>query len=351
MPGGVLSLARALSFEFNSQFESKVTMVTNYYTDLNEELNITSLNLNVSTRILKSPLRKLVLSLLRINKMMPLIKRERPDVIVCLDPSSLFVSIVCKFALWKKQMKIVGTCYTPIELLTMSDRFILRFFSKKADLFVFPTHEVESNLKMISCKLKKVISNPLSLDSLYCSTNRKFEVRQFDVIFFGRLSKEKRPELLVELASLNPKLKFAIYGEGLLYNGLEEQISRRELINVMLVGRGLPWRDLSSSRILLFPSLNETFGMTVIEGWLHGLKILTSQSASGPSMLVEKFGNGSVVKISGNVMDWNLEMLKLLKVSQEEKEFGDTHFVRQILDTFHPYSISKSWFQALQDLY
>lgn len=95
------------------------------------------------------------------------------------------------------------------------------------------------------------------------------------LVYVGRLSPEKHPEVMIALAQ-HLKLPTEIIGDGFLRKSLEEE-SLAEKPEVTFHGfLHQPWMVLKSGDLLIIPSELEGDGLVVIEGMLANLPILLS---------------------------------------------------------------------------
>jgi glycosyltransferase involved in cell wall biosynthesis len=84
----------------------------------------------------------------------------------------------------------------------------------------------------------------------------------------------------------------ALYGEN-----IDAQIRRLGLEKRVLLTGGLPPSDprliglMQEARVLLLPSVSETFGLVILEAWAAGTMVLSSRT-SGASALIEHGRNG-----------------------------------------------------------
>jgi glycosyltransferase involved in cell wall biosynthesis len=78
---------------------------------------------------------------------------------------------------------------------------------------------------------------------------------------------------------------------------LREKIQKADFSAHVLLTGGLPPNDprviglLQTARVLLLPSLSETFGLVILEAWAAGTMVISAR-ASGPAALVRSGNNG-----------------------------------------------------------
>ena len=120
------------------------------------------------------------------------------------------------------------------------------------------------------------------------SIRRGYAIGPLDptVLFAGRLTVQKCPDLLVEAIPMilryYPRTKFVFAGDGDMRGHCEQ---RARQLGVAHACRFLGWRggvDLVNlykiSDVVCVPSRNEPFGITVLEAWSAGKPVVASQS-------------------------------------------------------------------------
>ncbi|MBC7095413.1 glycosyltransferase family 4 protein [Thermococcus sp.] len=108
--------------------------------------------------------------------------------------------------------------------------------------------------------------------------------QEYDVIFVGRLIKEKNVDMLLEATKLVkenvPDLKMLIIGEGPERDNLTKLASKLELSrNVTFIGFLKDYEKLiaymKSSKVFVLPSKREGFGIVALEANASGLPVIT----------------------------------------------------------------------------
>jgi L-malate glycosyltransferase len=130
-------------------------------------------------------------------------------------------------------------------------------------------------------EVDRVIPNgtdPVFLESVPGSSERS------DVIFVGRLIKEKNPSMLVSafqiLVSENPGLKLIIVGDGPEQEAIRSQIRTLSLEGNVTMTGFLDRTDdvvalMKASRVFALPSTREGFGIAALEALGCGLPVVT----------------------------------------------------------------------------
>ncbi len=139
-------------------------------------------------------------------------------------------------------------------------------------------------------------SNPVFPDSPL------FENRRRNLLFLGRLEEGKGLFDLMEIFNLlkkvHPDLKLDIVGEGSLRHRLEKDVLKMGIkADVKFIGYVSPEETAkyySSSLVLVFPSVSESFGIVVQEAMSCGLPVVASdlpairESSRGKAVLLDR---------------------------------------------------------------
>lgn len=136
------------------------------------------------------------------------------------------------------------------------------------------------------------------------------------VLFMGRLSVQKGPDLLIEaipgLLRHHGNAKFVIAGEGDMRKALERRV------NELRVGHAVRWfgRLSPGDQVEMFkacdavcvPSRNEPFGIIVLEAWAAGKPVVASQ-IGGPGEFVWHNVTGLKIWPTPDSIGWGLGTL------------------------------------------
>ena len=95
------------------------------------------------------------------------------------------------------------------------------------------------------------------------------------LVFIGRLSSEKRPELALEI-SKQTGIELVLIGDGRLSSYLKETANRFSIKATFLGRVENPWVAIQPGDLLIVPSLFEGDGLVVIEALQHRLPMLLS---------------------------------------------------------------------------
>jgi len=171
------------------------------------------------------------------------------------------------------------------------------------------------------------------------------------VLFAGRLSYQKGPDLLLEsvpdVLSDRPDTRFIFAGSGDMKNHLYKRASELGVVDKIRVLGFVPDDKLielfKSCDLVCIPSRNEPFGIVVLEAWSAG-KPVVATNVGGPSEIIENFVTG--VKVYPNNPEsiaWGIKYLinnpeEIKKISENSlkavKEFTWDKIADKTLDVY-----------------
>lgn len=114
------------------------------------------------------------------------------------------------------------------------------------------------------------------------------------IAFVGRLSHEKGPDILLQIAKQMPDLSFEIYGDGPMREQLEQHASPNCHIHGFQADMAAVWQQVG---LLLITSRFEGLPMTAIEAMARGIPVI-SAPVGAINSLIEHKQNGWIVQDS-----------------------------------------------------
>ena len=148
----------------------------------------------------------------------------------------------------------------------------------------------------------------IEINTLYLGVNLsvfspdKSVTKEWDVTFMGRLEPMKAvdlfPEMLAKLREKYPKLKFMMTGEGSLREVLLEEFESMgvtdnvEYLGVVEIDR-IP-ELINKSRIFIYPSREEPFGLSILEAMACEVPVIAS-NVFGPGEIITQDTDGLLV--------------------------------------------------------
>lgn len=176
------------------------------------------------------------------------------------------------------------------NLYTISYYLVSCKFSK----IIAVSREIVDNAIFLKKYKEKVvvIDNVIDRDRVI-NKSSEFKTKKYDLIYVGRLTKIKRPEIVIEitkkLKEKYPKIKTCIIGQGELDNYCKEVIKEYNLEkNVDMLGFcDNPFPYIKNSKVGVLPSLHEGLPMSVIEALILGVPVLNG-GVDGLSILFKE---------------------------------------------------------------
>jgi glycosyltransferase involved in cell wall biosynthesis len=185
-----------------------------------------------------------------------------------------------------------------------------------------------------------VISNPLILSNVYRVVQNQFENSINRIVYIGRLSEEKQPEWVLDIA-WKCNLPVVLIGDGNLRNILEEKSSELD-IKINFEGYvSEPWNLISCGDLLVVPSQYEGDGLVIVEAIARRVPILLSDISD-----LRRFDlpdHHYCLNVSDFASQINANMDSISNFIVEEKLTLD------ILLDRDPTEIAKKWISFLSD--
>lgn len=238
--------------------------------------------------------------LLRLLKIIKEVRGYKPDII---QSSHFYTNIYAAIAGWITRVPSIGAIRSDLRSEMSTDALFGRW---QVDL---PTHLIANSRVAVERAVERSIS-PARIDLLpnvvdlpehvTCCSGPQTE--EISISFVGRLAKEKRPEVFVELADrLNARLpaldlKFRIVGDGPLRNVLETRCADLGLLGgeVRFEGERPDISEVySTSDILVLTSAYEGTPNVLLEAMSFGVPVVATRVGGIPELLSN--GNGVLV--------------------------------------------------------
>lgn len=242
-------------------------------------------------------------SFLKAGKLRKTVNEINPDFIIYID-SVLYLPLHPFIPKKYKQIVWEHFNYTT----TFGTRF--RTWSRKyaaatADACVLLS-EADAAMWRKNCRCRaeiKVIPNPVREDVLAVSKERADSLlkRKKQILFVGRLARQKQVPELIEIWSLveknHPQWELVIVGDGNEKSLVEQKIKEYRLQRVKLIGKTANVSEYyKDSQIFVFTSAFEGFGLVLIEGLCFGLAEVSFNCPCGPDEIIEDGKNGFIIK-------------------------------------------------------
>jgi glycosyltransferase involved in cell wall biosynthesis len=187
----------------------------------------------------------------------------------------------------------IGPCYYPHFILA------LQVLLRKRSVLTAVSPYVAQFVNRVTGADARVVANMLDLDPMlgdFSSSNKIVSA-----LSWSKLKNAKRAMRAFKIVhGMCPDVRLFVFGDGLEMEGMASLWARDRGLDkgVQFNGRvsHREWlQQLNSASVLLHPSLEESFGMTVAEAMLFEIPVVACRQAAGCSWLLEEGRHGFLV--------------------------------------------------------
>jgi glycosyltransferase involved in cell wall biosynthesis len=269
--------------------------------------------------------------------------REKPDVIIA---AGFTISIIIAFLFAKAKRKkfivFTDSWLHSVNNLKKHNRFIRKHIIPKADASICVGQKGKEFLNSYGAKTDSIFKSPLAIDNEYYHKYYiPIEKKKFDFIFSGQFINRKMPffviDILKRFKKRNGQLKFLLIGSGPLENDIITELTRAEIefeYPGFIQQKELP-KYYASAKLLLFPTLDDPWGLVANEACAVGTPVITCGNAGVASDLILHDFNGYVLPLVADV--WVSHIENLLNDFNKYNQFSKNAMLLS-----QNYSIAKS---------
>lgn len=213
-----------------------------------------------------------------------------------------------------------------------------KFANSKTSVSDFVRSTLQQVLGIDSSVIHNGIAHCLSSEPTREQSRRQFEIEDgtIAILFVGRLHPAKDPITLLRafriLVKQGRKVKFLVVGDGPLSKVFHQEVRALDIERLVTTWNYLPSLHpvFSAADIFCFPSVNEAFGIVLLEAMDHSLPLLVSDSGAAP----EVAGSGGITFRTGDEIDLSHRLIQLAddpalrkKLGREGRRRLDEHFM------------------------
>ena len=176
--------------------------------------------------------------------------------------------------------------------------YLISTYKYKNILMVSNEIEKEFKFNNIIKEKVKTIGNPVDIETIIEKSLEPIDNKEkYDVVFLGRLSKEKDPiefiEIIKEIKKNNKEIKAAMIGDGDLKEICLKKIVEYNLVkNIKMYGFiENPYSIVKNAKIMCITSKWEGFGLAAIEGLALGIPVIARNAGGLKEIITENCGN------------------------------------------------------------
>ena len=258
-----------------------ITIINNLKSYENIQCTYLSLNGDIKERLEKENIDYYLVEKLSIKNLKKAIKVLNPDIIHAHDYTATIISSLCF-----SKAKIISHIHNNSPWIKKRGIYSYVFlFSCLRCKKVFTVSDSIEKEYVFSKYIKNkidCIGNPIDINKIKKLADAYNINERYDMIFLGRLTEAKNPELLIKiienLVAKKPSIKIAIVGEGDKFLETKAILENKSLIkNVKMYGFvENPYPILKNSKILCLPSKWEGYGLVAVEALSLGIPVVCS---------------------------------------------------------------------------
>jgi glycosyltransferase involved in cell wall biosynthesis len=255
------------------------------------------------------------------------LKYLNPDVIVTagFNPVMIFAFLYSKINS-KRHIVFSDSWKRTIQDLTFIHKSIRRIVFKFSSAFVVPGNKGREYFLSSGIKDSRIFTCPLGIDNEAYQKHQKTR-KIYDIIFSGQFIQRKMPfffiEVLKTLKTRKSDLRVLIIGSGELEAKFIWKLNQ-EGINYYFPGFIQPEnisRYYAESKILLFPTLSDPWGIVANEACAVGTPVITCENAGVAGDLIIHDYNGFILPLDINI--WAEHIIRLLKDKELYNKFSE----------------------------
>jgi glycosyltransferase involved in cell wall biosynthesis len=164
-----------------------------------------------------------------------------------------------------------------------------------------------------------------------------YKETDFIVLFVGKLHPYKDPLTLIKAISVavkkNADLHLVMIGDGELYTEVEKEISKLNPSNYVRLFRRVDDQMLEmlydAADVFVLPSVNEDFGMVLLEAMASGLPVIASNSGACPEVV----GNAGILFNQGNYTELAEKIVRLSHEKELSRKLSEAG-LKRVRETF-----------------
>jgi len=122
-------------------------------------------------------------------------------------------------------------------------------------------------------KARAILQNPLQ--GIEYSEIHNGSQRISRLVFIGRFSPEKHPEIALEIGAVTG-IEVLFIGSGTMRHSMEVAATARGIKSIFRGQVSNPWQEIQVGDLLIVPSSTEGDGLVVLEGLQHGIPMLVA---------------------------------------------------------------------------
>jgi glycosyltransferase involved in cell wall biosynthesis len=234
---------------------------------------------------------------------------------------------------WAKKNQVRIMIFDDAKHSFYRRNFLVKFIKKRiflqSDGFLIPSDDYDKEYFKWNVKKSSLYYGLGCVNNDRFSNRVPYKKRDNVILFVGRLVPIKNLRRLLGawemVLSNNSQYKLLLIGEGPEIHDLKNIVGSRRLLNVDFAGKKSNEelaKILNNSKLLVLPSISESWGLVINEAMASGLPILASKNVNAAHTLIKEGENGFVFDPYSE-KEIAYYLTKFLELNEEVKEdFG-----------------------------
>lgn len=260
---------------------------------------------------------------LSIKEVMKAIKQYRPNIIHCHDLKAIAIASMIKHEQKIAHIHVNHPKMKKFSLRAMVAKLCLGKFKHVfwVSESCFDDYKYHEKLKNKST----ILPNIISIKNLHNSLTKKYEKKNYDMVYCGRLTYQKNPlrilDIVSQLVAMKNNLKVVICGNGEMFDTFKNEIISKKLDKTIDV-KGFvnnPADYISQSKLMILTSFFEGTPMTALESIALGVPVISTRT-DGMKNLIHNGTNGYLYDSNEEAVNIIINLLNNTKRLLELKE-------------------------------
>lgn len=245
------------------------------------------------------------------------LKSFNPDIVITtgFNPTHIYAWLYSKLFI-KKHICMTDGWKKVEEKLSIVHKIVRKIVFKTSKAFIGASKNSLDLYRSYKIKDEKLFQSHLCIDNDNFKNNQKFDDREYDLIFSGQFINIKSPlffaDVVYKISKIKKDLKILILGDGLLKEAFIDKMNKYK-IDYTYVGF-IEQKDIakyySKSKLFLFPTKIDAWGIVVNEAMASGTPVLTTPFAGVVNDLLIDKKNGYILNLNSNI--WAEKSIEIL---------------------------------------
>ncbi|WP_025730534.1 glycosyltransferase [Atopobacter phocae] len=347
--GGVLTVIKDLAYHFKNNYETHMISLVQPISEQDMTEGIIYQSFDIGNGRVRKILSQSILPLIKY------VNENKVDIVLL---EGHFVAPLSIFLRYFTKAKVIFCDHGAIEnqlshkLVTLYRKIGVNFSNYTV---VLTQQSVKAYIKFLNASPKKISSIYNAVPITFREAKNIYTGDKNKIITITRLSEEKGLNLLVEVAeklkeeALNKHWKWHIYGTGVLYDDLKQEIRDRSL-DCFLSLKGFiqsPVKVFGDYDLSVLTSYREGLPVVLLESLAMGVPPISFDVVTGPNEIIKTGVNGILVK-PYDINQMANEISKLMNNVSLKKIYSDNS--KDTLEKFLPEEVYSKWNDLFEEL-